>query len=157
MKYIFDSNILIRSSRIDFEKDEFIGFLNWVFNYVKSGVIMIPESVYYEISRGDDLLAEWCKENIKKLRIDDSLAAPFLQKVLEAYKANDANTIEKIQNDAFIIAHALACGGTVVTYEKESRASSASNKKIPSICEKLGISCITLPAFMWRLLGQQNS
>ena len=156
MKYIFDSNTLIRSSRIDFEKNEFSNFLDWIVNLIKSNLVIIPESVYQEISRGDDLLAEWCKENIKKYRIDDSFAAPYLQKVLGAYEAKDAKTIEKIQNDAFIIAHALACGGTVVTYEKESRATSASNKKIPNICEKLGISCITLPAFMWRFLRQQN-
>jgi len=153
MKYIFDANVLIRSSRIDFEKDkdELNDFLNWIFSLIKSGVIMIPERVYDEILDGDDLLAEWCKKDVKKYKTDDSVAAPCLPKVLEAYEAEDAKTIEKIQNDAFIIAHALACGGTVVTYEKESKATSAINKKIPNICEKLGIPCITLPTFIWRL------
>ena len=152
MKYIFDANILIRSSRIDFEKDkdEFNDFMHWLISLIKSGVIIIPESVCAEILGGDDLLAEWCKNHVKKHKIDDSVAAPFLQRALEAYGAEDTKTIEKIQSDAFVIAHAMAHDGTVVTYEKESQATSAKNKKIPSICEKLGIPCITLPVFIWR-------
>ena len=158
MKYIFDANILIRSNRIDFgkDKDEFDDFLDWIFSLIKSGVIVFPECVYDEISSGKDTLAEWCKEHVKKYKIDDSLAAPWLQKVLEAYEAKDSKSLEVIKSDAFIIAHALACGGTIVTYEKESNATSAINKKIPSVCEKLGIPCITLPFFIWRL-KKQNS
>jgi len=153
MKYVFDANILIRSSRIDFaeDMDEFSDFLDWIFNLIKEGVIMFPERVYDEISSGDDMLAKWCKRFLKKYIIDDSIAAPWLQQVIEAYEAKDSKSILVIENDAFIIAHALACGGTVVTYEKESNATSTKNKKIPSICEKLEISCITLPTFIWRL------
>ena len=155
MKYIFDANVLIRSKRIDFEKDkdELNDFLNWVLSLIKNGAIIIPDRVYDEILCGDDLLAEWCKKDVKKYKTDDSIAAPYLQKVLEAYEAKDDKTIELIQSDAFVVAHALACGGTVVTYEKISQATSAKNKKIPAICEKLGISCITLPTFIWRLKG----
>jgi hypothetical protein len=89
MKYVFDANILIRSKRTDFaeDKDEFNDFLDWIFDLIKSGVIMLPECVYNEISDGDDLLAEWCKEHVKKYKIDDSLAAPYLQQVLDAYEA----------------------------------------------------------------------
>ena len=158
MKYVFDANILIRSSRIDFaeDNDEFNDFLDWIFNLIQKDVIVFPERVYDEISSGKDLLAEWCKKNIKKYKTDDSLAAPYLQKVIEAYEATDSKVIEIIKNDAFVVTHALACDGTVVTYEKESKATSAKNKRIPSICEVLGISCIPLPTFIWRLKGHNS-
>lgn len=151
MKYIFDSSILMRSIRNDFDKNEFADFLEWVFSLIESGVISIPNIVYNELLNGDDFLAKWAKEFVKDFKIDDSLATPHVPEVLETYEAKDSATIEIINNDAFVIAHALACGGTVVTYEKESNATSAKNKKIPSICKKLGIPCITLPVFMWRL------
>ena len=158
MKYVFDANILIRSSRIGFavNEDEFNGFLDWVFSLIEKGVIVLPECVFNKISGDKDTLAQWCKVHVKEYKIDDSIAAPYLQKVLEAYEAADVKTIEAIGSDAFIIAHALACGGTVVTYEKESRATSALYKKIPSICEKLGIPCITLPAFLRKFKGHNS-
>jgi len=140
MKYIFDANILIRSSRIDFAKDknELYDFLNWLLSLIKSDVIIIPDRVYKEILGGDDLLAEWCKSYVKNHKTDDSVAAPYLKRVIEAYGVEDAKTIEKIQNDDFVIAHALACGGTVVTYEKESQATSAINKKSRVYVKNLG-------------------
>jgi hypothetical protein len=72
---------------------------------------------------------------------------------LAAYGAPplDEAEIEALEADPYLVAHALAAGGAVVTNEIPSNATLPKNKRIPAVCRALGLPCLTLPAFMWEM------
>jgi hypothetical protein len=73
-------------------------------------------------------------------RVGEGYGMPFAEEELETLKA-----------DPFLIAHAIAARGTVVTNERPNNATILRNKQIPTVCEALGVPCLTLPAFMWEM------
>jgi hypothetical protein len=54
--------------------------------------------------------------------------------------------------DAYLIAHGLDLGATIVTNEVSSPNKTAPlKKKIPDICRTMGVGCIRYPRFLWEM------
>ncbi len=152
MIYYFDTNILVTAQRLDFPVETALDFWEWLAKLGKSGMVKIPEAVIGEIGRGNDPLSTWMSANHTLFHAPMTEALSSLPAVLNTYEnPMQAGTLEKIQVDACVIAHAHAFPGeaTVVTYEQPSKATVGKNKKIPSICKVLGTPCIRFPQFMW--------
>lgn len=131
--------------------EEFWAFLS---DQLDEGAIRTPLMVYKEIADGHDQLAQWFKTRKKnglcvrpsrdvqkKLTIvsghvvakhGTQWATPFLKKA-----------------DPWIIAHALADGGTVVTQETEQ--GKGQKVKVPTVCGELGVKCIDTYEMLRRL------
>ena len=67
------------------------------------------------------------------------------------YDTTDEITLEELKADPWVIAHARAVAGTVVTSEKPGNQTSPRKKKIPTVCETLHIPCCTITSFLWRM------
>jgi len=67
-------------------------------------------------------------------------AVPHFKQLISA----KAQTTGQPVADPFLIAAAKACGGTVVTQEREKPNAA----KIPNVCGHFGISCTTLEGFL---------
>ncbi len=113
------------------------------------GVIASSAYVYEELKDGDDVLAEWAAECQ-----DFGLWVPADESVQRAY-STIADYVAQHQTyspehvaaflgkaDARIIAHALACGGRVVTFEAPQPLSA--RPKIPDVADNFGVDCLTL-------------
>ena len=112
-------------------------------------VIASSAYVYEELKDGDDALAEWATECQ-----GFGLWVPADESVQHAYSAiadyvvqhqtyspeHKATFLGKA--DAWIIAHALACGGRVVTFEAPQPLSA--RPKIPDVAGNFGVDCLTL-------------
>jgi len=119
----------------------------------KQGSVKIPEYVLKEVYSQKDDLAAWAADHSGVFHCGVGECIRSVPEVLAAYGEpllNEAD-IETLWADPYLIAHALAVGGTVVTNEIPSNATAPKNKKIPVVCKTLNVPCLTLPAFMWEL------
>jgi hypothetical protein len=135
----------------------------WLDGQLKAKAIKSPARVYREIMeyKKDDLLKQWvaarkadglCVEPDKDVsaclgKIADHLyTATVLDKKTRKpklrYKAAQAEVFGR-GADAFVIAHAMADGGTVVSFESDHNPD-AQRIRIPDICAPFKVPCIDL-------------
>jgi len=147
--YFLDTNVLIDADRLHFAIRERQDYWNWLLSLGRKGQIKIPETVYDEVK--DDDIAKWLKEHkdVFFCRTEECLAA--LPRVAQGYGNQPEEMLEIIIADPFIIAHAIVAGGAVVTHERPNNATAPKNKKIPTVCQALGVPCLTLLTFMWEM------
>jgi hypothetical protein len=146
-----DSNFLIDAKNLHFPLDRKPEFWNWLLLLGKNGVLKIPEAVHQEMARGNDELASWVDthQNIFHCRTEECIF--FLPQALAGYGDPTEADLEFLKADPYVVAHAMAVGGSVVTGEKPKDTAVIKNKKIPTVCEGLRVPCLTLPVFMWEL------
>ncbi len=112
---------------------------------LEAGVIKVPKMVYDELAVGIDELATWCKT-----RKSSGMCIHSDSKVQDCYKqiANYVMAKYAIQHaaeflrggDGWVIAHAMAEKGTVVTQESEQ--TKKKKVKVPTVCKDSGVRCI---------------
>ncbi len=150
MLYLLDADTLIRADRTYYPLKRFPVFWGWLLYHAGAGVIKIPQEQYDEVVAGRGDVVDWLCEKAKK----DSLILPgaadpqLVTKVTEEGYAPDLNDAELVTVglDPFLIAYALVSieDRTIVSFETSSPAKQRANKKVPDVCAKLGVKCITL-------------
>jgi len=103
--------------------------------------IKLPIEILEEITDGgpdEDPLQEWLRDEANRLAIllDDEVDQHLVQRVLTDFE------IEQIGRDPFLIAYALAnpAERSVVTTEVSAPRKTRQNRKIPDVCDTLGIA-----------------
>lgn len=120
-------------------------------------VIASSEIVLDELLRGDDELAEWAKRQQGILFMSPGQAVQkVFRQVAENVKNNNRYAAHHVASflsgaDPWVIAHAKASGGRVVTFEKPEPASS--KPKIPDVANEFGVECINL----WDLITELHA
>lgn len=115
----------------------------------ENGDIKIPIEQYEEIVVGKDGLVDWLKaeENKSALVLDEDADPEIVAEVtLTGYGELDEAGLETVGRDPFLIAYAYAApiNRSVVTFENSSPRRKGKNRKIPDVCNDLGIKCATL-------------
>ncbi len=155
--YILDSDFLIHAYRDDFPPNgEHSSFWNWLDNIGGHEGIIIPESVIDELNKKTDGLSNFLKQYPNFIIESTTNCLTALPTVLSTYghlSDVDLETLEK-RADPYIISHAMILGSTVVSGEVSKPARIGINKKIPDICDVLGVSFESYPSFLWRMRGQ---
>lgn len=153
MIYFLDTCILVHAKNLHFPLDGNLGFWAWLLKLGQEGTVKIPEYVSKEVNRGNDDLVDWMNTH-KDIFLSKTVECIYVMpQTLAAYGEPPLNEaeLEILEADPYLIAHALAAGGTVVTDEIPNRAIAPKNKRVPVVCKTLGVPCLTLPAFMWEL------
>jgi len=153
MIYFLDSNFLIDAKNWHFPLDKRLDFWKWLLSLGQKDILKIPESVYEEINRGNDELVNWINENKNTFLCKKVECIQSLSSALAGYGEVTEIDLEQLKADPYVIAHALAVNGSVVTEERPKETLVIKNKKIPTVCDGLHIPCLTLPTFMWELRG----
>ena len=152
--FIIDSNILIEAKRVHFPLAPKHPFWDWLVELGERGEIKIPEAVYKELEVGKDELSEWLENHKSLFFIPERDAYSELPPVLESYIALydseiDETELEVLKADPWVIAHAKALGGRVLSNERPKGKALKSIKevKIPSVCKNFDIECVSLTQF----------
>ena len=144
MLHLIDANVLIRAHEDYYPLDRVPQFWQWLEREAVAGGIKIPFEVHHEIAVSTGPLREWiCHPEIKEaLILDEEVDSDLLDRVLtQGYGENLTDSdLEKIGNDAFLIAYALAASDRVVVTKETPRPRAVrANRKIPDVCDALQV------------------
>lgn len=148
MVYLLDANTLIDANRDYYGLNSVPQFWDWLIHMGEQGNVKIPLEIYEELKVGnkEDALRNWVmREDVKTALLYVEEADPLLvARVLnDGYGQNLTDIqIEKIGRDPFLISYALNDIGNIVIVTTENSKPSItepSNKKIPDVCNTLGI------------------
>jgi len=147
MVHLLDANTLIDANRDYYGLDTVPQFWDWLIHMGNLGEVKIPLEIYEELKRGNDILTDWVKrQDVEEALLYDQEADPALVgQVLDVgYGPNLSDIqIEKIGRDPFLIAYALADPkniAIVTTEVSKPSTTEPSNKKVPDVCNTLGVS-----------------
>jgi hypothetical protein len=149
MLYLLDANVLITANSAYYPIDQIPEFWSWLQHQALSNNIKIPREILEEIKAGrrdDDPLLDWVNtpEIEAALLLNDAVDAALVQQVVTMGYAADLrdDEIEKLGRDPFLIAYALAdtTDRTVVTTEVSRPSAQRANRKVPDVCQAVGVS-----------------
>lgn len=137
-KYIIDTcAILSQKEDRAYRRNVFKDLWKNIDTMVKEHIIVTCSEIFEEI--GDKDIKKWIQEcNCKIIPINE-----IVQKNVRKVVTSNPQLINfkqiKSSGDAFLIATAMQYSLTVITEENKD-----SNKKIPYVCENLGVPCVNI-------------
>lgn len=152
MLYLLDANVLITAHNLYYPINVVPEFWEWLAFQGEEGRLKMPIETYEEVKDGStdedrDLLFGWISENHVKAAFvfEEDVNPELVAYVVEQGYAGDLTDqeIEQIGRDPFLIAYALARPGErcVVTTEVSSPSKKRQNRKVPDVCNALGVTC----------------
>jgi hypothetical protein len=146
VSYLLDANVFIQAKNLHYGLDFCPAFWDWLVARNVAGRVFSIDKVADEIAAGEDELSDWMRGHRQALfrKTDTRVAARFGEVSAWAtgqdYEPAAINTFLQVA-DYYLIAHALADGGVVVTHEVP--ANSVKRIKIPNACIGLDLRFMT--------------
>lgn len=153
--YWLDADTFIHAKNEGYAFDLAPGFWKIIDQKAADGIIASSITVYHElVDEGTDDLADWARlrENSGFFVVPNEDVQLQYRRIVnyvnQNYKPHKAQ--EFLDGaDPWIIAHAKAAGGEVVTFETPTKTSkTVPDVKIPDVADKFNVNCINL----WKLL-----
>lgn len=145
--FVVDASALIRSKNHHYQFARIPQFWRWLEHHVVAGTLKTPSEIFDEMIKQDDELKEWVLNLKDQIIPADSDYDTNIPDVLDCYggatNLSEAD-IEKIGKDPYLIACAIELGGTVVTEEVSRPSAVGANRKIPDVCNELGVPWIDI-------------
>jgi hypothetical protein len=147
MLYLIDANSIIDAKDLYYVIDRVPEFWGWLLHHGEAGRIKIPLEIFDEISPGnhkDDPFYAWRKSpaTAKALILDEEVDIKAVQQVLDQGYGKNLTDDELIAigKDPFLIAAAVGKQDRViVTSEKSKPKAQRKNRRIPDVCDDLGV------------------
>ena len=142
--YLLDAN-LITANDAYYPIDRVPEFWSWLVHHGTRGNAKMPMEIFEEIKDGRGPLPAWikAKENKQALIMDKEVDAALVSRVVDiGYADNLADDeVEKIGRDPFLVAYALVAPAErcVVTTEVSKPTKRRANRRLPDVCESLGV------------------
>ncbi len=145
MIYLLDANVLIRAHEDYYPLDSLPQFWDWLLGTAAAGQIKMPIEIHGEIAISTGDLGAWACDQavIDTLVLREDVNSDLLNRVLEQGYGPDLTEadIEKIGRDGFLVAYALAAPDdrTVITKENSKPSAQKGNRKVPDVCDAVGV------------------
>lgn len=158
MLHLCDANVLITASNTYYPLDQIPEFWSWIVHQGTIGNVKMPLEILEEVLAGgkeDDPLLDWMNTNKSVLLFGETVDATLVRTVVTTGYAPDLtdDELEEIGRDPFLIAYALAgADRCVVSGEVSSPGKKRQNRRIPDVCNTLGVTCHN-PFTIYRTLG----
>lgn len=161
MLYLLDANVLITANSTYYPIDQVPEFWSWIHHQGSAGNVKLPREIMEEVKAGrkdKDPLIDWLSEpEIEAaLLLEEVVDIDLVQHVVSNGYASDLadDEVDKIGRDPFLIAYALAASADriVVTIEVSKPSATRQNRKIPDVCQTLGVQSCG-PFTLNRVLG----
>ena len=154
MLYLLDANILINAKNQYYPIDRVPEFWDWLIHQGEQGNIKIPIETYEEFKDTrpkdgkKDELTVWADQKDTKtaLLLDEEANPQLVQQVTYGgYLKNPTDAdLAKLGRDPFLISYGLidSENRAIVTAEVSKPSAQGANKKVPDVCDSLGIKHI---------------
>ena len=144
--YCLDANVLIEAWNGYYSPQLCLSYWEVLQDLGRSDRIFLPHDVGQEILRTQDKLAEWLSEGSIPIRKNTQASGLALARIFATDERHE-RLVDNIKGrslaDPWVIAHAMETGATVVTREKATAESGSKRIRIPDVCCKMGVRCIT--------------
>lgn len=161
--FILDSNFFIEAHRVSYPIDVAYGFWNKVKQLAENGMIISIDKVKNEIYDRNDVLEEWCRNNLPEEFFKDTSEVMAEYGVVSGWAISKSNhylpnAINEFLNadeaDAFLVAYTLAnINKRIIVTQEISQPSRRNRVKIPEACIDLNIQFVNT-INMFRNLGE---
>ena len=147
--YLLDANVLIRAHEDYYDIDRIPQFWEWLIVQGEDDRIKIPFEIHGEIESATGPLGNWirAKQTKDALILDSHVDRKLAREVIDSGYAPDLDEdeVDAIGQDPFLIAHALAEPQIriVVTKETSKPRATRANRKVPDVCDSLGVRWTT--------------
>ena len=157
MIYLLDSNVLIRAHEDYYPIDRVPQFWEWIIDIAEAGHVKMPFEIHDEIADSNGPLKDWiCSPQVKSaLILDEEAEAQLVEKDLTVGYGGPLSDsdLEKTGQDPFLVAYALVNPRrVVVTKENPKPSAQKGNRKVPDVCDALGVKW-TRDFVLYRLLN----
>ena len=164
--YLLDANVLIDANRDYYPPKRVPEFWDWLLHKCRTGYVKIPQENYDEIvplgnvkkmnlKKNRVKLINWLKTNGSQIVLNESLKQLEVDNVVRNGYANNPTSAEldKMGADPYLISYAYRDrqGRTVVTTETTKPTATRANRKIPDVCDALGVRPINTYKFIEEL------
>lgn len=146
--FLLDANIIIHAHDLYYHMDRVPEFWRWLEFHADNGSIRMPKETHSEIKGGVKAQhVQWAKHKDvrKSLILAEDFEIALLNRVISEGYASDLNEIEteKIAMDPFLVAYALKDpqNRIVVSNEVSKPSKKRANRKVPDVCDALGVRC----------------
>ncbi len=145
MLNLLDANVLIDANRDYYPIGRVNEFWDWLVAMGERGLVKVPREVYDKVTQADDALSQWLKTNRDALLLAETVDEDLIIRVMDEGYAPDLTDveIEKLNEDPFLIAYALAAPEhrRVISTENSRPNATRANRKVPDVCEQFGVIC----------------
>lgn len=142
MKYSIDTSAILDAWVRYYPPDVMPGLWEKIGELIQSGKLIATKEVLIELSKKDDEVYKWAKDNNRMFReIDEGIQITVTQ-ILKDYMRLVDTRKNRSMADPFVIGLAINEKCTVVSGEKPTNNLEKPN--IPDVCNALGIPCITI-------------
>lgn len=145
MVNLLDANALIDANRDYYPIDRIPEFWDWLVVMGERGLVKVPREVYDKVTQADDALSRWLKANRDALLLAETVDEDLIIQVIAEGYAPDLTDvdIEKLNEDPFLIAYALADPEhrRVVSTEVSRPSARRANRRVPDVCHRFNITC----------------
>lgn len=144
MLYLLDANVLINANRDYYSLERIPEYWEWLLFNGEKEIIKIPLEIYEEITQGNDALADWLNQPQTKAALlfmeeVDQDAVQLATYEGYGYDLNDVD-LERLGRDPFLISYGIDNSNRcIVTTEISKPSKNGSNKRIPDVCNHLGV------------------
>lgn len=145
MMHLLDASVLITADSAFYRFDRVPEYWSWIEHHGNQDRIKIPQETYDEIVVGRGKMVDWLKKKScrEALLINEPISPSLIQHILDTgYAANlTADEIENIGKDPFLVAYAYGRSDRcVVTAEVSRPKAQRQNRRVPDVCNGLGVS-----------------
>lgn len=137
-RYCLDTSALIQPWNTYYSMELCPEYWDVLDDLARRGVVFCTQDVKREIKKGDDELFAWVKQRPFLFQEVTAGVQQNLRSILQEHRDLVDTKRDRSMADAWVIAHAMAEGATVVT--KEGFA--PRRVKIPDVCNALGVRCV---------------
>ena len=120
-------------------------FWDWLVAMGEGRRVQVPWELYEKLTRTDDDLARWLKDNKDVLLLREELIPKLIRRVVHEGYAPDLteDELEKLNEDPFLVAYALADAEyrCVVTTEVSKPTRARTNRHLPDVCRDFNVPC----------------
>lgn len=153
--FLLDANILINAARDYYALDQVPEFWTWLIYKAECNEVKIPSEIIAEVLVGnkratEDQLLTWLDDSVRRniLTLAEEVDPKQFQKVMGQGYGEDLTEIEcgAMGRDPFLIAYAMVhCKDRcVVTAENRAPKRKRHQRKVPDVCDTLGVRHCTV-------------
>ena len=148
MLYLLDASVIITAHDNYYEPKRVPEFWEWIVHVAATGRAKMPREIYDEIAISTSPLGAWIKDDHVKNHIilDEDVNPDIVAQIIQHAYAPDLtdDEVEQIGRDPFLVAYGIQGENrVVVTCETSKPSKIRANRKLPDVCDDMGVNSIT--------------